>query len=57
LIQLLKRKLLLVGVGSVLSGANVPGFDIGEIKYWLDRVTTEVEKGNIRYLRFNLQKS
>lgn len=56
LIQLLKRKLLLVGVGSALSGANVPSFDIGEIKYWLDRVTTEVEKGSIRYLRFNLQK-
>ena len=57
LIQLLKRKLLLLGVGSVLSGVNVPSFDIGEIKFWLDRVTTEVEKGNIRYLRFNLQKS
>ena len=56
LINLLKRKLLLLGVGSVLGGVNAPAFDIGEIKYWLDRVATEVKKGTIRYLRFNLQK-
>lgn len=57
LIGVLKRKLLLVGVGGVLAGGNVPQFDVAEIKYWLDRVTTEVEKGSIRYLRFNLQKA
>ena len=57
LISLLKRKLLLMGVGSVLAGDNVPQIDIAEIKYWLDRVTSEVEKGSIRYLRFNLQKT
>lgn len=55
LIGRLKRKLLLMGVGSVLTGVTVPKFDIAEIKYWLDRVATEVEKGSIRYLRFNLQ--
>lgn len=57
LIKLLKRKLLLLGVGGVLTGVNVPGFDIGEIKHWLDRIAAEVEQGTIRYLRFNLQKS
>ena len=56
LISLLKRKLLLLGVGTVVAGVNVPRFDIAEIKYWLDRVASEVEKGSIRYLRFNLQK-
>ena len=56
LINLLKRKLLLLGVGTVLAGANVPKFDIAEIKFWLDRLAAEVEKGTIRYLRFNLQK-
>jgi hypothetical protein len=39
-----------------VAGVNVPKFDIAEIKYWLDRVASEVEKGSIRYLRFNLQK-
>ena len=57
LISQLKRKLLLMGVGSVLTGVTVPKFDIAEIKYWLDRVAAEVEKGSIRYLRFNLQKA
>ena len=56
LIKLLKRKLLLLGVGSELSGVNVQSFYIGEIKYWLDRFAAEVEKGSVRYLRFNLQK-
>jgi arsenite methyltransferase len=56
LINLLKRKLLLLGVGTVLAGANVPKFDIAEIKFWLDRLAAEVEKGTVRYLRFNLQK-
>ena len=56
LISLLKRKLLMLGVGTVVAGVNLPKFDIAEIKYWLDRVASEVEKGTIRYLRFNLQK-
>jgi ubiquinone/menaquinone biosynthesis C-methylase UbiE len=56
LINLLKRKLLMLGVGSVLAGVSVPKFDLAEIKFWLDRFTEEVEKGTIRYLRFNLQK-
>ena len=57
LIGLLKRKLLLMGVGGVLAGGSVPQFDIAEIKYWLDRLTSEVQNGSIRYLRFNLQKT
>ncbi len=57
LINLLKRKLLMLGVGTVLSGVTVPQLDIAEIKHWLDRFTEEVEKGTIRYLRFNLQKT
>ena len=56
LISLLKRKLLLLGVGTVVAGVNLPKFEIAEIKYWLDRVASEVEKGTIRYLRFNLKK-
>ncbi len=55
LIQLLKRKLLLLGAGSVLAGDSTPTFDLATIKYWLDRFQAEVEKGSIRYLRFNLR--
>ncbi len=55
LIQLLKRKLLLLGAGSVLTTNSMPTFDLGTIKYWLDRFQAEVEKGSIRYLRFNLR--
>jgi arsenite methyltransferase len=56
LINVLKRKLLLLGVGTVLAGVNVPKFDIAEIKFWLDKLAAEVEKGTVRYLRFDLQK-
>ena len=55
LIQLLKRKLLLLGTGGVLAGDSTPTFDLATIKYWLDRFQAEVEKGSIRYLRFNLR--
>ncbi len=55
LIQLLKRKLLLLGAGGVLAGRSMPTFDLATIKYWLDRLQAEVEKGSIRYLRFNLR--
>ena len=56
LIQLLKRKLLLLGAGGVLAGGSMPTFDLATIKYWLDRFQAEVEKGSIRYLRFNLRR-
>jgi len=56
LVNVLKRKLLLLGVGSTLAGANLPTLDIAGIKFWLDRIASEVESGTIRYLRFNLQK-
>jgi SAM-dependent methyltransferase len=55
LISNLKRKLLLIGAGSVLSGVHIPDLDVGRIKYWLDRFASEVESGAIRYLRFNLR--
>ncbi len=55
LIQLLKRKLLLLGTGGVLAGSSMPTFDLATIKYWLGRFQAEVEKGSIRYLRFNLR--
>ncbi len=55
LIQLLKRKLLLLGAGGVLAGGSIPTFDLATIKYWLDRFQAEVEKGSIRYFRFNLR--
>jgi len=55
LIQLLKRKLLLLGAGGVLAGGSMPTLDLATIKYWLDRFQAEVEKGSIRYLRFNLR--
>ncbi len=56
LIQLLKRKLLLLGAGGVLAVGAMPTFDLATIKYWLDRFQAEVEKGTVRYLRFNLQR-
>ena len=55
LIQMLKRKLLLLGAGAVLANGVLPDFDLATVKYWLGRIKTEVEKGSIRYIRFNLQ--
>jgi ubiquinone/menaquinone biosynthesis C-methylase UbiE len=55
LMQLLKRKLLLLGAARVLGGGSIPTFDLATITYWLDRFQAEVEKGSIRYLRFNLR--
>jgi SAM-dependent methyltransferase len=57
LINTLKRKLLMLGVGTTLAGVKAPQVDIGEIKHWLDRFNEEVEKGTIRYLRFSLRKT
>jgi len=58
LVRMLKRKLLLLGAGTLANGMappfDVAGFDLASIKFWLDRFATEVEKGSIRYLRFNL---
>jgi len=58
LVRTLKRKLLL-GASAVLAhgppqGFSLAGVDLASIKYWLDRFETEVSKGSIRYLRFNL---
>jgi len=59
LVRMLKRKLLLLGAGTLVKGTaldfDMAGFDLASIRFWLDRFKTEVEKGSIRYLRFNLQ--
>lgn len=59
LVRKLKRKLLLLGAGALVKGTppefDLPGFDLANIKFWLDRFETEVKRGSIRYLRFNLQ--
>ena len=52
MLRSIKRKLLLAGAGVFLAG-SVP-LDLGTIRYWLDRFAAEVAKGNIRYLRFQL---
>jgi len=59
-VQMLKRKLLLVGTGAAFNhgaaaGFDLAGLDLANIKFWLDRFNTEVKKGSIRYLRFNNQ--
>lgn len=57
LILQLKRKLLLMGTGSLLGAPSIPGLDPASIKYWLNRAREEVDAGRIRYLRFQLIKS
>lgn len=59
LVRTLKRKLLVLGAGAVFdSDLQMPpglsAFDLAGIKFWLDRFESEVEKGTIRYLRFNM---
>ena len=53
-IRMLKRKMLLLGAGAVMANGALPDFDLATVKFWLGRFETEVEKGSIRYLRFNL---
>jgi SAM-dependent methyltransferase len=52
LMKSIKRKLLLAGAGGLLPGGVA--LDLVTIRYWLDRFATEVAKGNICYLRFQL---
>jgi len=59
LVRMLKRKLLLLGAGAVLSNGSqqsfeLPDIDLASIKFWLDRFESEIKNGTIRYLRFNL---
>ena len=56
LIGRLKRQLLLLGAGTLLAADIAPAIDLASTKHWLDRFQTEVDRGTIRYLRFNLQK-
>ena len=58
LVRMLKRKLLLLGAGALLGSAQqqslaLPGVDLANIKFWLERFETEVKHGTIRYRRFN----
>jgi SAM-dependent methyltransferase len=59
LVHMLKRKLLLGAGALLISGAapvfGLAGLDLENIRFWLDRFETEIEKGSIRYLRFNLR--
>ena len=59
LVRMLKRKMLMLGAGALANGtapdSGLADFDLASIRFWLDRFKTEVEKGSIRYLRFNLQ--
>jgi ubiquinone/menaquinone biosynthesis C-methylase UbiE len=55
LIRRLKRQLLL-GAGALLAANGAPVIDLAAAKHWLDRFQAEVDRGRIRYLRFNLQK-
>ena len=48
----IKRKLLLAGAGGVLGGGVA--LDLPTIRRWLDRFADEVDRGSIRYLRFQL---
>ncbi len=57
LLQMLKRKVLLLGTGAALANREIPGFDLSRARFWLDRFQAEVEKGSILYYRFNLQKA
>lgn len=52
LLAKLKRKLLMVGAGSLLAGA--PPIDLATVKHWLDQFETEIVNGTIRYLRFQI---
>lgn len=53
LIGILKRKLILVGAGSLAAGR--PGLDLDTIRFWLGRFASEVDNGVIKYLRFQLE--
>ena len=59
LVRMLKRKLLVLGAGAVFNSkvqtpSGLLAFDLPAIKFWLDRFESEVKKGTIRYLRFNM---
>jgi hypothetical protein len=57
MVLMLKRKLLLLGMGSALANQPIPDFDPGTVRHWLKRFNEEVDKGKIRYLRFHLRLS
>jgi SAM-dependent methyltransferase len=52
LVGKLKRKLVLVGAGSLALG-QAP-IDITAVRYWLQRFVDEVDRGAVSYLRFQL---
>jgi arsenite methyltransferase len=54
MILMLKRKLLLLGVGHAMASQPMPDFDPGVVRHWLDRFREEADRGIIRYLRFQL---
>ena len=52
LLRNVMRNLLVAGAGGLL--ADGISLDLGTMKYWLDRIASEVDRGTIRYLRFQL---
>jgi len=52
----IKHKLVLIGTGMVMGNVRDFDFDLASAKYWLQRMSTEVEAGRIRYLGFRLVK-
>jgi ubiquinone/menaquinone biosynthesis C-methylase UbiE len=54
LVVSLKRKLLMIAAGSMLAPTGLPEFDLGTVRHWLDVFRREVDRGAIRYLRFQL---
>lgn len=54
LVLQIKRKLLLLGTGSLVAPTALPELDTGTIRFWLERFKGLVEDGTIRYLRFQL---
>ena len=55
LVAQVKRKLLLLGTGVLLTGRPAPAIELASVKHWLNRFDELVQAGSIRYLRFNLR--
>ena len=57
LVVMLKRKLLMLSAGALLGGGTVPDFDLPTVRYWLEQFRAQVDRGAIRYLRFQLVRT
>ena len=57
LILRIKRNLVLLAAGSLMSRVSTPVLDVSAIRFWLEQFREQVESGRIRYLRFNLRRA